>query len=73
MIRPGVLAAPRTPDPNYERLTPREKQILELAAQGESNKAIAALLDVSENTVAVAGLAALLGMPSYNGQIRETE
>jgi DNA-binding NarL/FixJ family response regulator len=53
VIGPGVLAASRAPDPQYDRLTPREKQILELAAQGKSNKTIAALLHLSENTVAV--------------------
>jgi len=53
VIGRGVLAIARTPDPKYDRLTPLEKQILELAAQGKSNKAIATLLAVSENTVAV--------------------
>jgi DNA-binding NarL/FixJ family response regulator len=53
VIGRGVLAASRAPDPEYDRLTPREKQILELAAQGKSNKTIAALLHLSENTVAV--------------------
>ncbi|HXM42248.1 MAG TPA: response regulator transcription factor [Bryobacteraceae bacterium] len=53
VIGPGLLAANRAPDPQYDRLTPREKQILELAAQGKSNKTIAALLHLSENTVAV--------------------
>jgi DNA-binding NarL/FixJ family response regulator len=64
VIGPGVLAASRAPDPRYDRLTPREKQILELAAQGKSNKTIAALLDLSENTVAVhrANLMAELGI-----------
>jgi len=64
VIGPGVLAASRAPDPQYDRLTPREKQILELAAQGKSNKIIASLLHVSENTVAVhrANLMAELGI-----------
>jgi DNA-binding NarL/FixJ family response regulator len=53
VIGPGVLAATRAPDPQYDRLSPREKQILELAAQGRSNKTIAALLHLSDNTVAV--------------------
>jgi NarL family two-component system response regulator LiaR len=38
VIGPGVLAPSRAPDPQYDRLTPREKQILELVAQGKSNK-----------------------------------
>ena len=53
VIGPGVLPASREPDPQYDRLTPREKQILELVAQGKSNKTIASLLLLSENTVAV--------------------
>ena len=41
-----------TTDP-YERLTLREKEVLQLIAQGKSNKEIAVLLDISVNTVAV--------------------
>jgi DNA-binding NarL/FixJ family response regulator len=37
----------------YERLTLREKEVLQLIAQGKSNKEIAALLSISVNTVAV--------------------
>ena len=37
----------------YERLTQREKQVLQLIAHGKSNKEIAVLLDLSVNTVAV--------------------
>jgi len=37
----------------YERLTLREKEVLQLIAQGKSNKEIAALLEISINTVAV--------------------
>lgn len=64
VLGPGVLAPANSSDPDYERLTPREKQILELVAQGRSNKAIAALLGVSENTVSVhrANLMAELGI-----------
>jgi DNA-binding NarL/FixJ family response regulator len=42
----------RSQDP-YERLTLREKEVLQLVAQGKSNKEIAALLKISVNTVAV--------------------
>ncbi|MGA2738336.1 MAG: response regulator transcription factor [Bryobacteraceae bacterium] len=64
VIGPGVMPASRVSDPQYDRLTPREKQILELAAQGKSNKIIAGLLQLSENTVAVhrANLMAELGI-----------
>ena len=37
----------------YDRLTLREKEVLQLIAQGKSNKEIAVLLDISVNTVAV--------------------
>jgi two-component system, NarL family, response regulator NreC len=40
------------PDP-YDRLTLREKEVLQLIVQGKSNKEIAALLNISVNTVAV--------------------
>jgi DNA-binding NarL/FixJ family response regulator len=64
VIGPGVMPASRVPDPQYDRLTPRERQILELVAQGKSNKIIAGLLQLSENTVAVhrANLMAELGI-----------
>ena len=64
VIGPGVLAPQREPDPDYERLTPREKQILELIAQGNSNKEIAAILNLSVNTVSVhrANLMSALGI-----------
>jgi DNA-binding NarL/FixJ family response regulator len=42
-----------TEDDPYERLTQREKQVLQLIATGKSNKEIAVLLDLSVNTVAV--------------------
>ncbi len=41
-----------TQDP-YERLTLREKEVLQLIAQGKSNKEIAVMLNISVNTVAV--------------------
>jgi two-component system, NarL family, response regulator NreC len=48
----------------YERLTQREKQVLQLIAHGKSNKEIAVMLDLSVNTVAVhrANLMSALGV-----------
>ncbi len=40
-------------DAELDRLTGREKQVLQLIAQGKSNKEIAALLELSVNTVSV--------------------
>jgi len=53
----------KTSDP-YERLTQREKQVLQLIAHGKSNKEIAVMLDLSVNTVAVhrANLMSALGV-----------
>jgi len=41
------------PDDRFHELTPRERQILQLIAQGNSNKEIAQILDLSVNTVSV--------------------
>lgn len=49
----GVPVPAKEPADEYENLTPREKQILQLIAQGNSNKDIAQLLGLSVNTVAV--------------------
>ncbi len=40
-------------DDELDKLTAREKQVLQLIAQGKSNKEIAAILDLSVNTVSV--------------------
>ncbi len=37
----------------HERLTLREKEVMQLIVQGKSNKEIATLLNISANTVAV--------------------
>jgi len=49
----GVPAPQRPAEDKYDDLTPREKQILQLIAQGNSNKDIAQLLGLSVNTVSV--------------------
>ncbi len=53
----------KSADP-YDRLTQREKQVLQLIARGKSNKEIAVMLDLSVNTVAVhrANLMSALGV-----------
>lgn len=53
VLDPGLVAAEKEPEDAFGKLTPREKQILQLIAEGNSNKEIAALLSLSVNTVAV--------------------
>jgi DNA-binding NarL/FixJ family response regulator len=53
ILDPGLVSAEREPDDTFDKLTPREKQILQLIAEGNSNKEIAAMLSLSVNTVAV--------------------
>lgn len=51
---PGLAAEQnREGEDGFHLLTAREKQVLQLIAQGHSNKEIAGLLNVSVNTVAV--------------------
>jgi DNA-binding NarL/FixJ family response regulator len=47
----GFPASAAEEDKMAERLTPRERQVLQLIAQGHSNKEIASLLQLSPNTV----------------------
>jgi DNA-binding NarL/FixJ family response regulator len=49
----GFATASSQADTRFDELTPRERQVLQLIAQGHSNKEIAGLLDVSVNTVSV--------------------
>ncbi|HVP47916.1 MAG TPA: response regulator transcription factor [Bryobacteraceae bacterium] len=53
VLAPGLLASTPEPDVDHGKLTNRERQILQLIAEGKSNKEIAALLDLSVNTVSV--------------------
>ena len=49
----GLKPGQGEPSDGFELLTQREKQVLQLIAQGKSNKEIAALLQLSVNTVSV--------------------
>jgi DNA-binding NarL/FixJ family response regulator len=49
----GLSPGDGQPSDGFELLTQREKQVLQLIAQGNSNKEIAALLQLSVNTVSV--------------------
>jgi DNA-binding NarL/FixJ family response regulator len=49
----GLSPGDGAPPDGFELLTPRDRQVLQLIAQGHSNKEIAALLQLSVNTVSV--------------------
>jgi DNA-binding NarL/FixJ family response regulator len=49
----GLKPGDGQPSDGFELLTQREKQVLQLIAQGNSNKEIAAMLQLSVNTVSV--------------------
>lgn len=53
VIGPGLVSSMPREDEADGHLTPREKQVLQLIAEGKSNKEIAGLLDLSVNTVSV--------------------
>ena len=53
VVAPGLLTSTPEGDADHGKLTNREKQILQLIAEGKSNKEIAALLELSVNTVSV--------------------
>ena len=52
-IGSGLKYVAHQQDDELNRLTGREKQVLQLIAQGKSNKEIASLLELSVNTVSV--------------------
>lgn len=51
--RLNLVLQPVSEDGSIETLSPREREILSLVAQGESNKGIARVLDIAETTVKV--------------------
>jgi DNA-binding NarL/FixJ family response regulator len=53
VIAQGLLSSTPDADADHGKLTNRERQILQLIAEGKSNKEIAILLDLSVNTVSV--------------------
>lgn len=67
-------AAPNTRDAveSFEPMTPREREILELLAQGLSNRAIAGALGISEHTVKfhLASIYGKLGASTRTGAVR---
>ncbi len=52
-VKSGAPQAGQESSDPYDRLTLREKEVLQLIVQGKSNKEIATLLNISVNTVAV--------------------
>ena len=75
LVEGGRLRAPRTsPDDEtpWEPLTPREVQVLELLAEGLPNKAIAARLDISDQTVKfhVSAICGKLGAANRTDAVR---
>ncbi len=67
-----TAAAKRGPDPDVEPLTAREIQVLELLAEGLSNKAVADRLGISDQTVKfhVASLSGKLGARNRTDAVR---
>ena len=65
-------AGPSGPEPPAEPLTPREIEVLELLAEGLTNKGIAARLGISDQTVKfhVASILGKLGASSRTEAVR---
>jgi DNA-binding NarL/FixJ family response regulator len=52
-LSPALQRAALDDDDTLSKITPRERQVLTLIAQGKSNKEIGFILNLSANTVAV--------------------
>jgi DNA-binding NarL/FixJ family response regulator len=68
----AILLAPRDVPPSPETLTSREREVLALLAEGLPNKAIAARLGLSDQTVKshVAAIAGKLGAANRTDAVR---
>lgn len=68
----AILVAPRDQAPAPESLTDREREVLELLAEGLPNKAIAARLGLSDQTVKfhVAAISGKLGAMNRTDAVR---
>jgi len=68
----ALLVAPREAPPSPETLTAREREVLALLAEGLPNKAIAARLGLSDQTVKshVAAIAGKLGAANRTDAVR---
>ncbi len=68
----GVSAAPRDSSELVEPLTPREREVLTLLAEGLPNKAIASALGISDQTVKfhVAAIIGKLGATNRTDAVR---
>lgn len=72
VVMPALRATDTSSDLPHEALTPREIEVLELLAEGLSNKGIATRLRISDQTVKfhVASLAAKLGASNRTDTVR---
>jgi DNA-binding NarL/FixJ family response regulator len=50
MVLSGYLSGHSQPEPNIPTLTPREREVVQLLAEGKSTKEVAAILDLSTKT-----------------------
>jgi len=53
VIAPGLTIPTQEPDSDFDKLTQRERQVLQFIVQGKSNREIAAILGLSVNTISV--------------------